>query len=840
MDRRRRQERRPTVASALLVAVIAAAGHSNVSSVGAFQAQPLLGRTIGREIMGITTSTSWWQSSLNSVADKRRHSGSNRGTNRQRQSSKDQNVRNIEREIVQLGRSGETDAALSLYESVWNGYANRSGLKPTTRLMNAAIDACARARPTRTKTAVRILEDAMAGGVVGDAAKLRPNVYTAGSLMSCFARSRDAEGALKLLREMDDKYGVKPNHVVYSTAISACERSQPSRADVALQLLREATSDPQIEMGVVGYNTAISALARVGDWKRAVQLLDEMEEAANGGGVFGETTEAGTSSSQPFDNKARLLNPATFNTPAADEITFGTVMAACERAGEWRQVLRVADRINAKARFDPSFAMDGLTITSALHACQQLGLADDAMRYLDAMKKLGESGGLNTADRRRTTKGKASKYARKPLRGPDEVTYRLAISACSRSKPDSRWADGLRLLREMQSVTGSTPDVVAYTSCIAGCAEAGEWGTAFQLLDEMKKKEIEPNVVTLSAVISSCATACANAAKEKGLAESRDGLMEPDEALLGPKEKALSLLCAMKADGSKIKPNVITYNAAIRACAEAFDMDQAFALFEDLKKQGLEPSVVTYGSLMTACERVGNLEAASKVMRTMREEDGHVKPNEVIFGAAISCCRKAGEGDRAYVLLRKMIKEGLSPNTATFNTALMAQFEGKADLQAAVAIYKLMQPKYSPRAQPNRQTFNIFVRGLADNGRPNEAEMFLRKMQLVGFVPDVDLFTALVSSYERSGQPGRALQLMESMDRDGYNFYEVKVIDDAFKKAVKFASAVGRGLRPSKGNKQGDSMGGDGGLLFELRDDGSISGGGDADIDPMAMSAVRQ
>ena len=79
---------------------------------------------------------------------------------------------------------------------------------------------------------------------------------------------------------------------------------------------------------------------------------------------------------------------------------------------------------------------------------------------------------------------------------------------------------------------------------------------------------------------------------------------------------------------------------------------------------------------------------------------------------------------------------------------------------------------------------------------------------------------------------------MESMERDGYNFYEVKVLDDAFKKAVKFASAVERGLRPSKGKKQGDSMEGDGGLLFELREDGSI-GGGDTDIDPM-MSTARQ
>ena len=469
------------MASALLVAVIAAAGQRNVSSVRAFQPQPFPSRVIGRETSITSTSSiyRWHPSSsskshLNSVADKtgqqqRRRGGS---SNNKRTSSKDQSLRNIEREIVQLGRSGETDAALSLYESVWVGYANRSGLKPTTRLMNAAIDACARARPTRTDTALRILGEAMEGGVVGDAARLRPNVYTLGSLMSCYARSRDADGALKLLREMDDRYGVRSNHVVYATAISACERSQPPKADVALKLLQEATSDPQIEMGVVGYNTAISALARVGDWQRAVQLLDEMEDSTNGSDV--SEVDFGVSSDRT-SNRAKLLDRNNFNTPAPDEITFGTVMAACERAGQWRQALRIADRINAKARFDPSFAMDGLTITSALHACQQLGLADDAMRYLDMMKKLGENDGANATNQRRTN-GRANKYARKPLRGPDEVTYRLAISACSRSKPESRWADGIRLLREMQSVTGSTPDVVAYTSCIAGCAEAFDMG----------------------------------------------------------------------------------------------------------------------------------------------------------------------------------------------------------------------------------------------------------------------------------------------------------------------------------------------------------------------------
>ena len=51
-------------------------------------------------------------------------------------------VESAERKIVKLGRIGKTDEALALYEEEIN-----SNL-PTTKLMNLAIDACARARGT--------------------------------------------------------------------------------------------------------------------------------------------------------------------------------------------------------------------------------------------------------------------------------------------------------------------------------------------------------------------------------------------------------------------------------------------------------------------------------------------------------------------------------------------------------------------------------------------------------------------------------------------------------------------------------------------------------------------
>ena len=180
---------------------------------------------------------------------------------------------------------------------------------------------------------------------------------------------------------------------------------------------------------------------------------------------------------------------------------------------------------------------------------------------------------------------------------------------------------------------------------------------------------------------------------------------------------------------------------------------------------------------------------------------GDMSPNEIIYGAAISCCRKAKEPERALLLLRKMIQEDLSPNAATFNTVIVAQTEGrsKSDMERAILVFKLMKSKYAAEnARPNRQTYSLLVNFFATKMQPNMAEAFLVKMREDGFVPDVDLFTMTVTAYERTGQPLKALNLMESMQTDGYDFYSVKVLNAAFKKALQVANAVGKNFDGDK------------------------------------------
>lgn len=97
------------------------------------------------------------------------------------------NLREIEQQIVNLGRAGKTDEALSIYQQIE---------QPTIRLVNGAIDACSRARPTRLKQAFDIFQEGV------DKHALKPNVFTFGALMNACNRDRNGSKALALLASM--------------------------------------------------------------------------------------------------------------------------------------------------------------------------------------------------------------------------------------------------------------------------------------------------------------------------------------------------------------------------------------------------------------------------------------------------------------------------------------------------------------------------------------------------------------------------------------------------------------------------------------------------------------
>jgi pentatricopeptide repeat protein len=112
----------------------------------------------------------------------------------------------IEREMGRLSRSGRVQDALSLYWSIWekdeSHVSKNPQIKPTTKLMNHAIDACARCRPSPLLSdAFHIFEHGIVGGKSGHR-RLCPNVYTFGALISVCARVGDVHKCSDLLKSM--------------------------------------------------------------------------------------------------------------------------------------------------------------------------------------------------------------------------------------------------------------------------------------------------------------------------------------------------------------------------------------------------------------------------------------------------------------------------------------------------------------------------------------------------------------------------------------------------------------------------------------------------------------
>ena len=751
----------------------------------------------------------------------------------------------MERQIVQAGRKGQTDKALELYQSLVQQQLelkNNNSKILTLRHLNAAIDACGRARPVRLDQAVQLLEQATGTGIGTKNLGLVPNEYTLGALVSACARASNADAAVHWLQQLPKQFpaSVKPNAVCYQAAMTACARQ--AKLQQALQLLEQAKAQ-NIPLTVIAYNVVLSAAANAGNIDCALDLF------------------------------------RTMDVPK-DAVTYGTLLAALEAAQEWELLLEYAETMPP---------LDGLALMSVFHACQQLGLPSKACDVLEDMKALSSNSSTDKStssnqphrqhwQTQRSTAGWYVAGQRPPLMGPDQVAYQLAISACARG---GAWQEGLRLLAELEQVsamkdnndnnvnsndmpsstTTTRPTVMAYTAAITGCEYAGRWKEALQILERMRHKHVQPNQVTFAAVLGACATACARHYSEQQQ-QGVDASLSKTTTMLAPQEKALRLLRVMKKDPSIPNPNTQVYNAAIRTCAEALDFPRALKVYQDMldyaeqldteeERQTVQPNVITYGTLMTACERVGSMEGVSQVLKLVQQDENVPNANHVIYGAAISACRKAKQDERAFLLFQKLLQLDLPVNIATYNTVLKAQTEALSKyskstnsnpaLDRAMRVYQTLVTRHQTHmdsiantnststastktirvAQPNRQTYSILIPALATQQQPRQAETLLHRMRRThGLVPDVNLYTATVTAYEKLGQPLKALRLMESMRADGYDFYEAPVLNAAFKRAVKLVSVMGRGLQQPQASSTT--------TLLEDSNDTGLSLGGNA------------
>ena len=186
---------------------------------------------------------------------------------------------------------------------------------------------------------------------------------------------------------------------------------------------------------------------------------------------------------------------------------------------------------------------------------------------------------------------------------------------------------------------------------ISAWSRAGEHSRAVKCLQEMMDAGMAPGVISFSAAMSACVNG-----------EQWDN--------------ALSLLQQMR-ETPGVGLDVISLNVAILACKGTGRWEQALEMIDEICEMGETPGVISFSAAMSACVNGEQWDKALSLLRQMREAPG-VELRARDLQVAILACKGSRQWEQALQLLDEICEMGETPGVISFNAALSACGRGQA------------------------------------------------------------------------------------------------------------------------------------------------------------------
>ena len=141
-------------------------------------------------------------------------------------------------------------------------------------------------------------------------------------------------------------------------------------------------------------------------------------------------------------------------------------------------------------------------------------------------------------------------------------------------------------------------------------------------------------------------------------------------------------------DDYRMEPNATSYARLIEACGENLRLEEAEAVFGEMKAQRIPPDDITYRALIKAAGRRKDADRAWELFDEMLEEY-LILPSVQTYAALISASSNVGDTSRAFQAYDHMLAEGLKPNLAVFNSLIWVCGETR-DMEGAFRVLKEM------------------------------------------------------------------------------------------------------------------------------------------------------
>jgi len=487
---------------------------------------------------------------------------------------------------------------------------------------------------------------------------LKPNVYTYGSLMHGFARSKSFKQALFYLDDMTAR-GVLPNQVVVSSAMEACAEAGKHRE--ALSVMERMTAlglKPDVTM----INTAIKACSLAGAMEEADLLAASLREYGSMDLHTYHTLMMGNTKLGRHQRVLVLYFEALDSSARLDGGIYSLAMLGALNCQLFQQVPRIADKARAGG-----VQLTEASYTILIQAYAELGGIDQAVQCLDLMQSEG-------------------------LR-PNAITYAAAMAAC-RDRP----AAVVELLARMQA-EAVVPNTIVLTSAINALARGGGEYTdrAYALMLDMEQHGPEPNIYTYNSIIRAFAEAGRLPEAMSTLRSIELRGLKPDRytftTLLmacgrtNSSEPVEAIMETMKMAG--IVPDEIAYGAAMDAHRRAGNSLKAVACLNEMRRYNLQPSAAHYNLVIRTLRAEGYVDKMFRMVMTMSLKEG-VRVNGNTFELVIEALLETCKWKESLQLIRAMDKLEFRPSLQVC-VQLVEVLEQAREYKAVLAMYKYME-----------------------------------------------------------------------------------------------------------------------------------------------------
>ncbi|XP_062233384.1 pentatricopeptide repeat-containing protein At3g18110, chloroplastic isoform X2 [Phragmites australis] len=283
---------------------------------------------------------------------------------------------------------------------------------------------------------------------------------------------------------------------------------------------------------------------------------------------------------------------------------------------------------------------------------------------------------------------------------------------------------------------GEGATVQVFNSMMGVYARSGRFGDVRQLLDTMRDRGIEPDLVSFNTLIN---------------ARAKSGCLAAGVAL--------DLMLEVRQAG--LRPDVITYNTLISACSQSSNLDDAVMVFEEMIASDCHPDLWTYNAMVSVHGRCGKVQEAEQLFRELVEKG--FMPDAVTYNSLLYAFAKEGDVKKVEHVCEELVKAGFKKDEITYNTMIhMYGKMGRLDL--AVGLYDEMR---AMGCTPDAVTYTVLIDSLGKMDRIAEAGKVLEEMADAGLKPTLVTFSTLICAYARGGRRVEAEKTFDRMVASG-------------------------------------------------------------------------